>query len=94
VAAACGVPTVTLFGPTDPRKWNPIGSTPVFLAHLPCRPCYYLGAMPACSHFSCLRQMETPQVAAAVHGVLARTLPGKPNEPAPEDPRARSARPG
>ena len=28
---ACGVPTVTLFGPTDPGKWNPLTSTPVFL---------------------------------------------------------------
>ena len=94
VAAACGVPTVTLFGPTDPRKWNPIGSTPIFLEHLPCRPCYYLGAMPRCSHYSCLRQMETSVVAAAVHGILERRIPRKHTEPAPEDPRARSARPG
>ncbi|MBW8888639.1 MAG: glycosyltransferase family 9 protein [Fibrobacteres bacterium] len=91
VAAACGVPTVTLFGPTDPRKWNPIGSTPVFLANLPCRPCYYLGSMPPCSHFSCLRQMDTAVVAEAVRGKLAGRKPVRASVPAVEDPRARSA---
>ncbi len=71
LAAACGVPTVTLFGPTDPRKWNPLTSTPVFLEDIPCRPCYYLGSMPPCGHFSCLRQMEAGVVAETVRGVLA-----------------------
>jgi ADP-heptose:LPS heptosyltransferase len=71
LAAACGVPTVTLFGPTDPRKWNPLTSTPVFLEHIPCRPCYYLGSMPPCGHFSCLRKMEAGLVAETVRGVLA-----------------------
>lgn len=92
VAAACGVPTVTLFGPTDPSKWNPIGSTPIFLAHLPCRPCYYLGSMPPCGHFSCLRQMEATVVAEAVRGTLARTG-GKHTVGSAEDPRARIGQP-
>lgn len=94
VAAACGVPTVTLFGPTDPRKWNPLGSTPVFLANLACRPCYYLGSMPPCSHFSCLRQMETSVVAEAVRGKLANRTSIQAPAHAAEDPRARSARQG
>jgi heptosyltransferase-2 len=94
VAAACGVPTVTLFGPTDPRKWNPIGSTPIFLANLACRPCYYLGSMPPCSHFSCLRQMETGIVAEAVRGILTRRPLANPTVTAAEDPRARSGRQG
>ena len=89
VAAACGIPTVTVFGPTDPRKWNPIGSTPVFLAQLPCRPCYYLGSMPPCSHFSCLRKMEAAVVAEAVRGALSRRTVGNHTMGSPEDPRAR-----
>jgi heptosyltransferase-2 len=74
LAAACGIPTVTLFGPTDPKKWNPLTSTPVFLEHIPCRPCYYLGSMPPCSHFSCLRKMEPALVAETIRGVIS----GKP----------------
>ncbi|MDB5047659.1 MAG: lipopolysaccharide heptosyltransferase [Fibrobacteres bacterium] len=71
LAAACDVPTVTLFGPTDPGKWNPLTSTPVFLEDVPCRPCYYLGSMPPCSHFSCLRKMEPALVADKIRRVLA-----------------------
>lgn len=85
LAAACGVPTVTLFGPTDPEKWNPLTSTPVFLKDIPCRPCYYLGAMPACTHFSCLRKMEPALVAETLRRVLAEISPkrgGKPGQSA------------
>jgi heptosyltransferase-2 len=94
LAAACGIPTVTLFGPTDPEKWKPIGSAPIFLQHLPCRPCYYLGSMPPCSHFSCLRTLETEVVAEAVRGILARSTATRHTDGAPEDSRARSAQPG
>lgn len=72
LAAACGVPTVTLFGPTDPRKWNPLTSTPVFLDGMPCRPCYYLGSMPPCGHYSCLRKLEPAVVADRIRERLAR----------------------
>jgi ADP-heptose:LPS heptosyltransferase len=71
LAAAHGIPTVTLFGPTDPEKWNPLTSTPVFLESVPCRPCYYLGSMPACDHFSCLRKMEPSLVAETARRVLS-----------------------
>ncbi len=70
LAAACDVPTVTLFGPTDPGKWNPLTSTPVFLESLPCRPCYYLGSMPPCGHFSCLRKLEAKLVAERIRGIF------------------------
>jgi heptosyltransferase II len=71
MAAAYGIPTVTVFGPTDPEKWNPLTSTPVFLPDVPCRPCYYLGSMPPCSHFSCLRKLGPELVAETVRGVLS-----------------------
>jgi ADP-heptose:LPS heptosyltransferase len=71
LAAACGVPTVTLFGPTDPRKWNPLTSTAVYLEDVPCRPCYYLGSMPACRHFDCLRKLQPALVAEKIRLRLA-----------------------
>jgi ADP-heptose:LPS heptosyltransferase len=73
LAAACGVPTVTLFGPTDPRKWNPLTSTPVFMEGIACRPCYYLGSMPPCGHFSCLRKLAPEVVAGRIRERLAGT---------------------
>ncbi len=71
LAAACGVPTVTLFGPTDPRKWNPLTSSAVFLDDVPCRPCYYLGSMPPCKHFDCLKKMKPSMVAETIRRRLA-----------------------
>jgi ADP-heptose:LPS heptosyltransferase len=79
LAAACGVPTVTLFGPTEPRKWNPVTSTPVYLEDVPCRPCYYLGSMPACTHFSCLRKLEPAKVAEAVRQRLIAEATSRPS---------------
>jgi ADP-heptose:LPS heptosyltransferase len=71
LAAACGVPTVTLFGPTDPSKWNPLTSTAVFLEDMPCRPCYYLGSMPPCGHFNCLRKLQPSLVAERIRARLS-----------------------
>lgn len=66
LASACGVKTFTLFGPTDPEKWNGLTSTPLYLKDLACRPCYYLGSMPACDHFSCLRKLTPLKVATEI----------------------------
>lgn len=43
LSTAVGVPTVTLFGPTDPERWRPYGelTRAVFDETLECRPCHY-----------------------------------------------------
>jgi len=43
LACAVGVPTVTLFGPTDPNRWRPYGplTQAVYDDTLECRPCHY-----------------------------------------------------
>lgn len=66
VAAAAGIPVITLFGPTSPAKWNALTSKALFLEALPCRPCYYLSSMPECEHRNCLRQLTPRHVTAAV----------------------------
>ncbi len=70
LASACGVPTLTLFGPTNPRKWNGLTSTPLYIDGLACRPCYYLGSMPPCDHFSCLRKLAPSIVAERIRALL------------------------
>jgi heptosyltransferase-2 len=43
LASAAGVPTVALFGPTDPVRWRPYGPehVAVYDQGLACRPCHY-----------------------------------------------------
>ena len=64
LAAALGVPTVTLFGPTDPRLTKPRGTgARVLYRAVPCSPCF----LPSCpiDHI-CLRRIEVEEVAAHV----------------------------
>jgi heptosyltransferase III len=44
LAAACGAPSVVLFGPSDPAVWEPLGKkvTIVFKNQAPCFPCHSL----------------------------------------------------
>ena len=69
VAAAVGVPTVTLFGPTDPRLTAPLGSGQQALWHQPaCGPCF-LRECPI--DHRCLQAIEVSEVEAAVVTALA-----------------------
>ena len=69
VAAAVGVPTVTLFGPTDPRLTAPLGPGQQALWHRPaCGPCF-LRECPI--DHRCLHAIEVSEVEAAVVTALA-----------------------
>lgn len=70
IAAAFGVPTVTLFGPTDPR-WSHNYHTAgidVQLA-LPCSPC----GQRTCpeKHHRCMRDLQVTQVSAVLENLLS-----------------------
>jgi heptosyltransferase II len=64
LAAAVGVPTVTIFGPTDPVRWRPWGPNNVALydKSLPCRPCNY---HKVCDDRPCLTQLMPHRVVSA-----------------------------
>jgi len=69
VAAAVGVPAVTLFGPTDPRLTAPLGAGQQALwRQPPCAPCF-LRECPI--DHRCLEAIEVQEVEAAVLGALA-----------------------
>lgn len=57
LAAAAGIPLITLFGPTDPRRWAPPGAASVALFDqtLECRPCHY---KKTCENRPCLTQLS------------------------------------
>jgi len=68
LAAALGVPTVTLFGPTDPRLTAPRGkSARVLHRPVPCSPCF----LPTCPiDHVCLREIAAEEVEDEVRKVV------------------------
>jgi ADP-heptose:LPS heptosyltransferase len=73
-AVAMGIPTVALFGPTDPRIWFPYPddtSCRVLLERPPCHPCDRHRCPP--EEFVCLPRLEPRTVADALDEVLAAT---------------------
>ncbi|MBP9089697.1 glycosyltransferase family 9 protein [bacterium] len=57
LCAAAQVPTIAIFGPTDPVRWQPYGeaNTAVFYSTLPCRPCNY---HKVCHNRECLTELS------------------------------------
>ena len=74
IAAGLGTPTVSLFGPSDLRKWGPKGESDlVFHAGLPCAPCSRFGNISPCAGAAgCLGGITVAQVFAAVETLLGR----------------------
>ena len=60
-AAVFGVPSLALFGPTDPRRTAPLGSTAaVVTLDLPCSPC--LRSRCPLDHCNCLQRLSVENV--------------------------------
>jgi len=57
LASAAGVPTVAIFGPTDPVRWRPYGEShaAVYDESLLCRPCHY---HKTCQDRECLTELS------------------------------------
>jgi len=62
LAAAVGVPTIALFGPSDPRQWAPRGGrVTVISRHIHCSPCS-TSIMKCCPHRACLSELSPEEV--------------------------------
>jgi len=71
VAAALGVPTVSVMGPTDPRRFAPRGgANSVLRLDLACSPCQ----RGRCWHHTCLRGIDADPVIAAAVAILEGSL--------------------
>jgi lipopolysaccharide heptosyltransferase I len=67
LAAAVGLPTVALFGPSNPRRNGPYGPGHVILyQRLPCSNCYQR----TCDHWECLPRIAVDTVLEAVGKLL------------------------
>ena len=68
VASALGVPTVTIFGSTEPLLTGPLGAdTQVLRHHVPCSPCF-LRECPI--DFACMKKITPEMVIAAAESFL------------------------
>jgi lipopolysaccharide heptosyltransferase II len=74
VAAALGVPTVSVLGPSDPLRVAPRGpADSVVRKDLACSPC----ARRRCWHHTCLQAIEPEEVYALAETSVRRRLPGE-----------------
>jgi heptosyltransferase-2 len=72
VAAALGVPSIGIFGPTSPWHWaplNPLAATVLTKTELACQPCH----SPVCrlGHHRCMRDITADEVVAVTRQTLA-----------------------
>lgn len=74
LSAATGTPTIALFGPTDPRRWQPHGEHTIALYDetLPCRPCLY---KKTCDDRPCLTQYAPSKILEACDKLLQSACP-------------------
>jgi heptosyltransferase-2 len=78
VAAAVGIPTVGIFGPTSPWHWaplNPLAATIQARNELPCRPCH----KPVCrfGHHRCMTEITPDDVYLATSRALEAVAMGQ-----------------
>jgi lipopolysaccharide heptosyltransferase II len=70
VAAALGIPTVGIFGSTEPQRTGPLGPrTRVVYRKLPCSPC--LARTCRYGHYECLKQLTVTEVATALGELIS-----------------------
>ncbi len=66
IAAAMGVPTIAIFGPTNPKKLAPLGKGHIVLQkELPCVPCYKDGKFKKCQTHQCMEEISAKEVLLA-----------------------------
>lgn len=70
LASLLGVPTVAIFGSTEPRLTGPLGNRHIILRHhVECSPCF-LRECPI--DFRCMKAVSVEEVVAAVNSLLAQ----------------------
>lgn len=70
IAAATGVPTVTIYGPTSWKDWAPVGKNHrVILPEMDCAPCFHKGCDNS-GHSLCLESLSTERVKSIIREAL------------------------
>jgi len=71
LAAFIGLPTVAVFGPSDPKTWKPVGrAVKVVRPGLECSPCFETGTV-GCEEIDCFNRITPKDVLAAFYGLVS-----------------------
>ncbi|MHB8121799.1 MAG: glycosyltransferase family 9 protein [Desulfuromonadaceae bacterium] len=72
IAVGLGIPTVSLFGPGNAKKWAPRGERHIVInKELPCSPCTVFGTTPPCPNNNrCMSDITVDEVVNAVTMLL------------------------
>ena len=70
LAAFLGLPTVAVFGPSDPKTWKPMGrAVKVVRSDLECSPCFETETV-GCEEIECVNRITPEDVLAAFYGLV------------------------
>ena len=73
IAGALSVPTVSIFGPTNPKYIGPFSTCSYFVEHeVSCKYCYGTDRYIYCKHRRCLTEISPQQVMDIVERVLEK----------------------
>lgn len=74
-AGAMGVPTVSLFGCTDPREYAPSGANSLCVsAGVPCSPCFGTKRSVVCTERKCMSGISPDDIADKISNIIRRKL--------------------
>ena len=72
LAAWLGLPTVAIFGPTDPARWKPVGRrVVVVVSDFQCEPCFEIGNKD-CANPECLERISPSEVCDALEHLMRK----------------------
>jgi len=71
IAKAIGIPSIWIFGPTDPHQWASLGqNSSVAIKPIECHPCFIDETFPKCSHVRCLTSVTVDDVLKQLKSLL------------------------
>ncbi len=81
VAVAFKVPSLTIFGPSNPRSLLPVSTRNQWITSgLDCSPCYCNSIFPGCEHLRCMTELSPESVLERVAEMLSREFPAERDE--------------
>ena len=76
MSAAMGIPTYSLWGPTNPRRYgDPVSHHITFSKKIECSPCYSYGEFPECNDNQCMQAISVSEVWETLQDALSLKIP-------------------